>query len=95
MLALDYIIGILEKKIFSRKFSLLGGFQLGREVKRMTDFFSQDTNISVRHKFAKLSQIVSILSLEKVILRKSPMNQSFRFKIFWRFGEKGLPSLGD
>eukprot|EP01118_Nematostelium_gracile_P001246 TRINITY_DN11309_c0_g1_i1.p1 TRINITY_DN11309_c0_g1~~TRINITY_DN11309_c0_g1_i1.p1 ORF type:complete len:686 (-),score=149.25 TRINITY_DN11309_c0_g1_i1:20-2077(-) len=64
LLALDYFLPIYEKKVMNSRFTLLGGLQLSREVKRMNDYFLQYTKTS-RQKLSRLSQMASLLSLEK------------------------------
>jgi len=66
LLALDYVVAVFEKKVMTKKFTLLGGIQFGREIKMLVDFFAKDVQISVRHKFSRLTQMVSLLQMEKV-----------------------------
>jgi len=49
--------------IFSR-FSRLGGLLLDREIRSLTSFLTSVTTWSVRDRFARLSQMATILNLE-------------------------------
>jgi hypothetical protein len=45
----------------------MGAIQLDKELKILMDFFNKDARKPMRHKFARLSQISTILNLEKVL----------------------------
>eukprot|EP00276_Gloeochaete_wittrockiana_P018336 CAMPEP_0184351130 /NCGR_PEP_ID=MMETSP1089-20130417/43417_1 /TAXON_ID=38269 ORGANISM="Gloeochaete wittrockiana, Strain SAG46.84" /NCGR_SAMPLE_ID=MMETSP1089 /ASSEMBLY_ACC=CAM_ASM_000445 /LENGTH=831 /DNA_ID=CAMNT_0026684379 /DNA_START=20 /DNA_END=2515 /DNA_ORIENTATION=+ len=50
----------------NKRFNQLGGLQLDRELRALLTYFSDMTQRTVRDKFARLTQIASILNLEKV-----------------------------
>ena len=56
----------LEKAVFKSKFSRLGGLLLDREIRSLVSFLTNVTTWSVREKFARLSQIATVLNLESV-----------------------------
>lgn len=65
-LVLDFVSSEIEKRLRSKIFSLFGSIQLEKELTYLIDHFSQDCKKSVRSKFGRLSQIASVLSVEKV-----------------------------
>lgn len=56
----------MEALLRLKKFNQLGGLQLDRDVRALVSTLSDVTPRSVRDKFARLSQIATILSLETV-----------------------------
>lgn len=70
----DALVGILATDITSRferaikesKFNRLGGLILDQEVRALGTFLTGATSWSVRDKLARLSQIATLLNLEKV-----------------------------
>eukprot|EP00742_Colponemidia_sp_Colp-10_P011072 GILJ01012250.1.p1 GENE.GILJ01012250.1~~GILJ01012250.1.p1 ORF type:complete len:459 (+),score=92.43 GILJ01012250.1:171-1379(+) len=56
----------LEAMIFQKRFNQLGGLQLDKDVRSLVTYFSSITEKSVRQHLARLSQLASLLSLEKV-----------------------------
>ncbi len=62
----SFVATELERKIMTKKFTLLGGLQLDKELKMLQEFFNSEALASVRSKFGRLTQIVSLLNLEKV-----------------------------
>ncbi|KAJ8531968.1 hypothetical protein K7X08_011891 [Anisodus acutangulus] len=52
----------MMQKIFSQ----LGGLQLDRDVRALVSYFSNMTQRTVRDKFSHLTQMATILNLEKV-----------------------------
>lgn len=55
----------LERLVVAKRFSLWGGLQLDKEVRKMAAFFGKLCARSVRDKFARLQQMASILQLER------------------------------
>ncbi|XP_031331504.1 conserved oligomeric Golgi complex subunit 4-like [Photinus pyralis] len=55
-----------EKVIFKSAFNRLGGLVLDKEVRSLSGYLTSATTWSVRDKFTRLSQIATILNLEKV-----------------------------
>nr|GMD36412.1 conserved oligomeric Golgi complex subunit 4 [Ipomoea batatas] len=65
-LVIDFIVKRLEVIMLQKRFSQLGGLQLDRDVRALVSHFSGMTQRTVRDKFARLTQMATILNLEKV-----------------------------
>ncbi|KAI5061008.1 hypothetical protein GOP47_0023513 [Adiantum capillus-veneris] len=65
-LIIDFIVKRLEVIITQKRFNQLGGLQLDRDARNLVSHFSSMTQRTVRDKFARLSQMATILNLEKV-----------------------------
>ncbi|KAF5824239.1 putative oligomeric Golgi complex, subunit 4 protein [Helianthus annuus] len=65
-LVIDFIVKRLEVIMMQKRFSQLGGLQLDRDVRALVSHFSGMTQRTVRDKFARLTQMATILNLEKV-----------------------------
>ncbi|KAI3973824.1 hypothetical protein MKX01_030400 [Papaver californicum] len=65
-LIIDFIVKRLEVIMMQKKFIQLGGLQLDRDARSLVSHFSGMTQRTVRDKFARLTQISTILNLEKV-----------------------------
>ncbi|KAG6500419.1 conserved oligomeric Golgi complex subunit 4-like [Zingiber officinale] len=65
-MVLDFIVKRLEVIMVQKRFSQLGGLQLDREVRALINHFSEMSQRPVRDKFARLSQMSTILNFEKV-----------------------------
>ncbi|KAB2041058.1 hypothetical protein ES319_D02G123200v1 [Gossypium barbadense] len=65
-LVIDFIVKRLEVIMMQKRFSQLGGLQLDRDTRALVSHFSGMTQRTVRDKFARLTQMVTILNLEKV-----------------------------
>lgn len=65
-LAVDFTVKRLEVIMIQKRFSQLGGLQLDREVRASVSHFSSMTQRIVRDKFARLTQVATVLNLEKV-----------------------------
>lgn len=65
-LIIDFIVKRLEVIMMQKKFSQLGGLQLDRDTRALVSHFSSMTQRTVRDKFARLTQMATILNLEKV-----------------------------
>ncbi|KAL7605604.1 conserved oligomeric Golgi complex subunit 4 [Lactuca sativa] len=65
-LVIDFIVKRLELIMMQKRFSQLGGLQLDRDVRALVSHFSGMTQRTVRDKFARLTQMATILNLEKV-----------------------------
>ncbi|KAM0005187.1 hypothetical protein Hdeb2414_s0218g00837281 [Helianthus debilis subsp. tardiflorus] len=65
-LTIDFIVKWLEVIMMQKRFSQLGGLQLDRDVRALVSHFSSMTQRTVRDKFARLTQMATILNLEKV-----------------------------
>ncbi|KAI3920503.1 hypothetical protein MKX01_000842 [Papaver californicum] len=59
------MIHLLEVIMMQKKFSQLGGLQLDRDARALVSHFSGMTQRTVRDKFARLTQMATILNLEK------------------------------
>lgn len=56
----------MEKVITKSQFNRLGGLALDKEVRSLVSYLSSVTSWSVRDKFARLTQIATVLNLERV-----------------------------
>lgn len=56
----------LEHEILSSYFNQLGGVKLDRDLRQLISFLSNRTQHPIRDKFARIMQMASVLSLEKV-----------------------------
>ncbi|XP_065030626.1 conserved oligomeric Golgi complex subunit 4-like [Musa acuminata AAA Group] len=65
-LVIDFIVKRLEVIMMQKRFSQLGGLQLDKEVRALINHFSEMSQRPVRDKFARLSQMSTILNFEKV-----------------------------
>ncbi|KAL5572211.1 hypothetical protein UlMin_021808 [Ulmus minor] len=65
-LVIDFIVKRLEVIMMQKRFSQLGGLQLDRDARTLVSHFSGMTQRTVRDKFARLTQMATILNLEKV-----------------------------
>ncbi|KAI4378391.1 hypothetical protein MLD38_015876 [Melastoma candidum] len=65
-LTIDFIVKRLEVIMMQKRFSQLGGLQLDRDVRALVSHFSSMTQRTVRDKFARITQMATILNLEKV-----------------------------
>ncbi|CAH9142781.1 unnamed protein product [Cuscuta epithymum] len=65
-LVIDFLVKRLEAIMLQKRFSQLGGLQLDRDVRALVSYFSGMTQRTVRDKFARLTQMATILNLEKV-----------------------------
>ncbi|MED6127114.1 Golgi transport complex subunit 4 [Stylosanthes scabra] len=65
-LVIDFIVKRLEVIMMQKRFSQLGGLQLDRDARALVSHFSVMTQRTVRDKFARLTQMATILNLEKV-----------------------------
>ncbi|XP_010934198.1 conserved oligomeric Golgi complex subunit 4 [Elaeis guineensis] len=65
-LMIDFIVKRLEVIMMQKRFSQLGGLQLDREVRALVNHFSEMSQRPVRDKFARLSQMSTILNFERV-----------------------------
>ncbi|CAI9117125.1 OLC1v1018466C1 [Oldenlandia corymbosa var. corymbosa] len=65
-MVIDFIVKRLEVIMMQKRFSQLGGLQLDRDARALVTHFSSMTQRTVRDKFARLTQMATILNLEKV-----------------------------
>ena len=56
----------LEKVVMKSTFNRLGGLQFDKELRSLIQYLTSITEWTVRDKFARLSQVATILNLEKV-----------------------------
>lgn len=73
----------LERAIKKSTFNRLGGLILDQEVRSLSSYLTAATSWSIRDKMVRLTQIATLLNLEKV---------KFRLWMYW-FGEKLMISL--
>lgn len=65
-LVIDFVVKRLEVIMMQKRFSQLGGLQLDRDARALVSHFNGMTQRTVRDKFARLTQMATILNLEKV-----------------------------
>jgi hypothetical protein len=65
-LVIEFLVKRPEVIMKQRRFCQLGGLQLGRDTKALVSHFSSMTQRTVRDKFTRLTQMTTILNLEKV-----------------------------
>ncbi|BFI43089.1 hypothetical protein AXG93_1774s1140 [Marchantia polymorpha subsp. ruderalis] len=65
-LIIDFLVKRLEAIMVQKRFNQLGGLQLDRDARTLVGHFSGMTQRTVRDKFARLTQMATILNLEKV-----------------------------
>ena len=62
------LLGLVAKKmedvVLSKKFNQLGGLLLDRDVRNIVNYTSSFTQRTVRDKFARLTQVATLLNLE-------------------------------
>ena len=56
----------LEAAVLTKRFNQLGGLQLDREVRALVSSFSVMTSKSLRDRFARLTQVATVVNLESV-----------------------------
>lgn len=66
-LSVDYVAREWERHLFnSAKFNALGAIRFDKDLRSITAYFSARSQVLVRDKFARLSQMSTLLNLEKV-----------------------------
>ncbi|ERM93568.1 hypothetical protein AMTR_s00004p00104770 [Amborella trichopoda] len=65
-LVIDFVVKRLEVIMMQKRFTQLGGLQLDRDTRALVSRFSSMTQRTVRDKFARLTQMATVLNLEKV-----------------------------
>lgn len=65
-MVIDFSTKRLEVIMMQKRFSQLGGLQLDRDARALVSHFSGMTHRTVRDKFARVTQMATILNLEKV-----------------------------
>ena len=63
---IQHIANRLEKNLLQKKFNQLGGLQFDKDLRVLMTYFSNNTQRTVRGEFARLTQMASLLNLEKV-----------------------------
>lgn len=56
----------LEQMVLKKRFSQIGGLQFDKDVRALLSFFTSRTQRTVRDKYARLTQIASILKVSKI-----------------------------
>ncbi|XP_063215730.1 conserved oligomeric Golgi complex subunit 4 isoform X2 [Bacillus rossius redtenbacheri] len=56
----------MEKVVFKSSFNRLGGLVFDKEVRALVSYLTSTTSWSIRDKFARLTQIATILNMERV-----------------------------
>ena len=62
----DSVVSRLEAAVLTKRFNQLGGLQLDREVRALVSSFSVMTSKSLRDRFARLTQVATVVNLESV-----------------------------
>ncbi|CAB4004193.1 conserved oligomeric Golgi complex subunit 4-like, partial [Paramuricea clavata] len=65
-LVTNEIAALLEKVILKSKFNRLGGLQFDKELRSLVGYLTAITQWTVRDKFARLTQMATILNMERV-----------------------------
>ena len=65
-LVVDFVVKRLEVLMVHKRFTPLGSLQLDRDVRALVNHFYGMTQRPVRDKFARLTQMTTILNVEKV-----------------------------
>ena len=81
------IVDRLEALLRLKRFNMLGGLQLDRDVRALVSTLADVTQRSVRDKFARLSQIATILSLESVDELRELWGADSAASVTWRLTE--------
>ena len=85
------VVDRLEASINLKRFNQLGGLQLDKNVRIMVSTLSDITQRTVRDKFARLSQISTILSLESASEILEYWGEASDFG--WRFSESQVKEV--
>ena len=56
---------LLEKQVLKKRFSKLGGHQLEKDIRKLCTYLTSLTSWSIRDRFARLTQMATLLSLER------------------------------
>lgn len=62
----------------------LGGVQLDKEMRALIQYLSSTTNWSIRDKFARISQISTIINVENLAEFQELWNPSSEVSLSWR-----------
>lgn len=62
----DTLTSQLERVVLKSSFNQLGGLQFDKELRSLVAYLSNITQWTVRDKFAKLTQMATVLNLERV-----------------------------
>ncbi|WAR13627.1 COG4-like protein [Mya arenaria] len=65
-LIMNEITTTLEKAVLKTSFNRLGGLQFDKELRQLTGYLTSVTTWTIRDKFARLTQMATILNLERV-----------------------------
>lgn len=60
----DSVVSRLEAIFWQKRFNWLGGLQLERDMRTLVNQLSEQTARSVRDKFARLTQMATVLNVE-------------------------------
>eukprot|EP00891_Asterochloris_glomerata_P008941 jgi/Astpho2/8941/Aster-02621 len=90
----EHVVGLLLEKIVDRleaitrlkTFNLLGGLQIERDVRQLINAASEITQMPVRDRFAKLSQMSTMLAIENVAEMQDFWGANSD-SISWRFNQ--------
>ena len=66
-MVIDFIVKRLEVIMMQKRFSQLGGLQLDRDTRALVSHFSGMTQRTVRDKFARLTQMATILTWKRFL----------------------------
>ncbi|OQV15659.1 Conserved oligomeric Golgi complex subunit 4 [Hypsibius exemplaris] len=74
----------LEKAVLKQKYSRLGGIQLDKEVRSLLQYLSSITSWSIRDKFARITQVATILNVDSLVEFQDLWNPSSGITLAWR-----------
>ncbi|XP_015766891.1 PREDICTED: conserved oligomeric Golgi complex subunit 4-like [Acropora digitifera] len=84
-MAATEITNQLETSVMKASFNRLGGLQFDKELRSLVGYLTAVTQWTIRDKFARLTQIATILNLEKVRLRRIPHSVGLQeMRMNWR-----------
>lgn len=81
----------LEACLHLKRFNQLGGLQLDRQVRQMVSSLAEASQRSVRDKFARLSQMATVLSLETAAEISEYWGEASDFS--WRFSDSQIRAI--
>ncbi|GAM25890.1 hypothetical protein SAMD00019534_090650 [Acytostelium subglobosum LB1] len=65
-LTIGFLVKKIENGIYLKHFTQIGALQFGKDIRAIFNFFAKLCKSTIRDKFSKLNQIVSLLTLERL-----------------------------
>ena len=72
----------VDRPLILISFSQLGGLQFDKELRSLVAYLTTVTTWTIRDKFARLTQMATILNLERVIYRNSRLGNPHEWRHF-------------